>query len=57
MCDMQEFADGLMDLKMAIEDIRKSPTLKRAVGSLLAIGNFLNGREVSPWLVHYSHGA
>ena len=36
-----------MDLKKAIDDIRDSPTLKKAIGSLLAIGNFLNGREVS----------
>ena len=43
---MQEFADGVMDLKMAIDDIKGSPTLKKTVGALLAIGNFLNGREV-----------
>ena len=36
-----------MDLKKAVDDIRGSPTLKKAIGSLLAIGNFLNGREVS----------
>ena len=49
MCmSMQEFADGVMDLKMAIDDIKGSPTLKKTVGALLAIGNFLNGREVRP---------
>ena len=35
-----------MDLKKAVEDIKKSPTLKFALGSLLAIGNFLNGNQV-----------
>ena len=35
-----------MDLKKAIEDVKNSRTLKLALGSLLAIGNFLNGNQV-----------
>ncbi len=42
----EEFADALMDVKHAIEDVRKSQTLRQVLGSLLAIGNFLNGRQV-----------
>ena len=36
-----------MDVKNAVVDIMKSETLRKAIGSLLCIGNFLNGREVS----------
>ena len=36
----------MMDVKKAIEDVRESKTLRQVLGSLLAIGNFLNGREV-----------
>lgn len=36
-----------MDLKKAVDDIKNSSTFKQTVGCLLAIGNFLNGREVS----------
>lgn len=43
---LQEFADALMDVKLAIEDVRKSKTLRQVLGTLLAIGNFLNGKEV-----------
>ena len=43
---VQEFADALMDLKNAIVEIQNSKTLRKALGTLLAIGNFLNGREV-----------
>ena len=46
MFSYQEFADALMEVKCAIMDIRKSPTLKLALGSLLSIGNFLNGKQV-----------
>ena len=35
-----------MDVKMAIEEVRGSQTLRQVLGTLLAIGNFLNGREV-----------
>ena len=42
----QDFADAMMDVKKAIEDVRESKTLRQVLGSLLAIGNFLNGREV-----------
>jgi hypothetical protein len=42
----QDFADALMDLKNAICDVQDSVTLRKVLGSLLAIGNFLNGKEV-----------
>lgn len=43
---MQEFADALMEVKCAIVEIKTSKTLKLALGSLLSIGNFLNGKQV-----------
>ena len=46
----QDFADAMMDVKKAIEDVRDSKTLRQVLGSLLAIGNFLNGREVRGWV-------
>ncbi len=49
----QEFADALMDVKKSIADIMSSPTLKLALGSLLSIGNFLNGREVEAFDLEY----
>ena len=41
----EELAESLMDLKGAIEEVRESRTLKRAIGSLLCIGNVLNGKD------------
>lgn len=41
----------MKDVKNAIEDIRKSLTLKRVLGVLLAIGNFLNGSKVGSYLI------
>ena len=41
----EELADSLMDLKEAIEEVRRSQTLKRVVGTLLSIGNCLNSRK------------
>ena len=35
-----------MDLKNAITDVQSSNTLRKVLGTLLSIGNFLNGREV-----------
>lgn len=35
-----------MDVKNAIEDVKGSKTLRQVLGTLLSIGNFLNGREV-----------
>ena len=43
---LQEFADAIMDVKNAIDDIKNSKTFKQVLGTLLAIGNFLNGNEV-----------
>ena len=43
----QELSDALMDAKLAIEDVKSCSTLRQVLGTLLAIGNFLNSREVS----------
>ena len=43
----QELSDALMDAKLAIEDVKASTTLRQVLGTLLAIGNFLNGKQVS----------
>ena len=43
---LQEFADALMEVKKAIDDVYHSTTLKQVLGTLLSIGNFLNGTEV-----------
>ena len=36
-----------MEVKDAIEEVRSSKTLRQVLGSLLAIGNYLNSKEVS----------
>jgi hypothetical protein len=43
---LQGIASTLMNIKKGIEDIKWSLTLKEVLGTLLAIGNFLNGSEV-----------
>ena len=48
-----EMADGLMNVKLAIDDIRNSKTLKQVLGTLLAIGNFLNGKEDDAFDLEY----
>eukprot|EP00731_Ephydatia_muelleri_P026515 Em0018g615a len=48
-----ELADCLMNVKLAIDDIRKSKTLKQVLGTLLAIGNFLNGKEDDAFDLEY----
>ena len=42
----QELAGTLEDVKKSIDEIKKSQTLQRALGTLLSIGNFLNGTKV-----------
>ena len=46
MC-VQELGDALMEVMRAIGDVYKSKTLKQVLGTLLSIGNFLNGTKVS----------
>lgn len=43
----QELGDALMEVKRAIDDVQKSKTLRQVLSTLLSIGNFLNGTEVS----------
>lgn len=44
---IQELGDALMEVKKAIDDVHESKTLKQVLGTLLSIGNFLNGTQVS----------
>lgn len=44
---LQEVAEPLMDLKDALEEINHNKTFKHILATLLAIGNFLNGKQVS----------
>lgn len=47
---VQELGDALMEVKGAIEDVYNSKTLKQVLGTLLSIGNFLNGTQVTFYL-------
>lgn len=49
----KEMGEQLMDLKLAMEEIEKSETLKIVLGTLLAMGNFLNGNEVKGFQLEY----
>lgn len=49
----KEMGEQLMDLKLAMEEIEKSDTLKLVLGTLLAMGNFLNGLEVKGFQLEY----
>ena len=44
----QEVAEPLQDLKEGMEQLEKNKTLRYILSTLLAIGNFLNGSNVSP---------
>jgi len=44
---LQEIAEPLSDLKQGIAELRQSRTLKCILSTLLAVGNFLNGTQVS----------
>lgn len=43
----QEVAEPLQDLKEGMEQLEKNKTLRYILSTLLAIGNFLNGSNVS----------
>lgn len=43
----QEVAEPLQDLKEGMEQLEKNKTLRHILSTLLAIGNFLNGSNVS----------
>jgi len=43
---MQEVAEPMFDLKVGIEELRRSRALKYILATMLSIGNFLNGTEV-----------
>lgn len=44
---LQEIAEPMFDLKVGIEELRRSRTLKYILATMLSVGNFLNGSEVS----------
>lgn len=48
----QDVAEPLMDLKQAIDEVQRNPTFKCILGTLLSIGNFLNGTKVW-WFLTY----
>lgn len=43
----QEVAEPLQDLKEGMDQLEKNKTLRYILSTLLAIGNFLNGTNVS----------
>lgn len=49
----KEVAEPLMDLKQAINEIEKSDTFRIILGTLLAIGNFLNSTSVKGFQIDY----
>lgn len=49
----KEVAEPLMDLKQAIEEIEKSETFRIVLGTLLAIGNFLNSTNAKGFQIDY----
>lgn len=42
----QEIAEPLMDLKESVQELHNNETFKHILATLLAIGNFLNGKKV-----------
>lgn len=44
---LQEVAEPLMDLKLAIVEIENSKTFRAILSTLLTVGNFLNNSSVS----------
>lgn len=49
----KEVAEPLMDLKQAIEEIERSETFRIILGTLLAIGNFLNSTNAKGFQIDY----
>lgn len=52
---LQEVAEPLQDLKEGMEQLEKNKTLRYILSTLLAIGNFLNGSNVSHRPSSWSH--
>ena len=44
---VQEVAEPLQDLKEGMEQLEKNKTLRYILSTLLSMGNFLNGTNVS----------
>lgn len=49
----REIAEPLMDLKQGFEILRANKTFRAILGTLLSIGNFLNGNEVKGFQIEY----
>lgn len=49
----KEVAEPLMDLKQAIEEIERSETFRIILGTLLAVGNFLNSTNAKGFQIDY----
>lgn len=52
----QEVAEPLQDLKEGMEQLEKNKTLRYILSTLLSIGNFLNGTNVSHGHLHRHTG-
>lgn len=48
---LQEVAEPLQDLKEGMDQLERNKTLRYILSTLLAIGNFLNGSNVSHFTV------
>ncbi|KAI5700875.1 hypothetical protein M8J75_003750 [Diaphorina citri] len=49
----REVAEPLMDLKQGMDILRRNPTFKAILSTLLSIGIFLNGTEVKGFQIEY----
>jgi len=49
---LQEIAEPMFDLKVGIEELRRSRTLKYILATMLSVGNFLNSSEVNYALLY-----
>lgn len=48
-----EIGECLLDLKLGMEELRKSKSLRQILASVLSVGNFLNGSEVKGFIIEY----
>lgn len=49
----REVAEPLMDLKESVQELHNNETFKHILATLLAIGNFLNGKKVKGFQLDY----
>ncbi|CAB3995872.1 FH1 FH2 domain-containing 3 isoform X3 [Paramuricea clavata] len=49
----KDVAEPLMDLKQAVDEVQRNPTFKCILGTLLSVGNFLNGTKSKGFQLDY----